>query len=143
MTEATKYTATCFCSSVELELTGEPVFQGYCHCDSCRHWLGAPVNAATLWPKNAVGFIKGESLLGTFAKTPRSQRKYCTKCGSNVLNAHYEEGLIDVFAANISGFPFKPTMHVHYQERLMDVPDDLPKFSDLPSEFGGSGTLVK
>lgn len=142
MSEVISYKAACFCGSVELELSGAPVFQGYCHCDSCKQWLGAPVNAATLWPTEAVQFTKGEKLLGNFAKTPRSQRKHCTKCGSNVLNAHYDEGLIDVFAPNIRGFKFEPAMHVHYQERLMNVPDNLPKFADLPSDFGGSGRTV-
>ena len=143
MTQVSTYNATCFCGAVELKLTGEPVFQGYCHCDSCKHWLGAPVNAATLWPTDAVQFTKGEELLGTFSKAPRSQRKHCTKCGSNVVNAHYDEGLVDVFASNIKAFPFEPTMHVHYAERLINMPDDLPKFSDLPSEFGGSGDLIE
>lgn len=35
-----------------------------------------------------------------------------------------------------------PAMHVHYQERLMDVPDTLPRFSDLPGESGGSGETL-
>lgn len=127
MSEAAAYKAICFCGSVELELSGAPAFQGYCHCDSYKQWLGAPVNAATLWPTEAVKVTKGEHLLGTFAKTPRSQRKHCTKCGSKLLNAHYDEGLIDVFATTIRSFRFEPAMHVHYQERLMDVPDDLPQ----------------
>lgn len=101
------------------------------------------MNAATLWPIASVRFRRGEDLLGSFAKAPRSQRKHCTTCGGSVLNAHYDEGLIDVFAANIKHFPFTPTMHVHYRERLIDIRDDLPKYSDLPSELGGSGALVE
>jgi len=38
------------------------------------------------------------------------------------MNAHYDEGMIDIFAPNIEGFSFQPTMHVHYQERLVDFP---------------------
>ncbi|HEY8519205.1 MAG TPA: GFA family protein [Gammaproteobacteria bacterium] len=143
MTKSSTYTATCFCGSVELELTGEPVFQGFCHCDSCKRWLGAPMNAATLWPIASVRFRKGEDLLGTFAKAPRSQRKHCTQCGGSVLNAHYDEGVSDVLASLIKDFPFAPTMHVHYRERLLDARDDLPKFSDLPIELGGTGELVE
>lgn len=137
------YIASCFCGEVEIELQGEPIFQGFCHCDSCKHWLGAPMNAATLWPTDSVRVVSGEASLGTYAKMPRSQRKHCTQCGSNVMNAHYDEGMIDIFAPNIEGFSFQPTMHVHYQERLVDFPDELPKFADLPKDFGGTGELVE
>lgn len=137
------YKAACFCGRVELELSGKPIFQGLCHCDSCKQWLAAPMNAATLWPTQCVKFIRGEDLLRTYAKTPRSQRKHCTKCGSNVVNAHDEEGMIDVFAPIIKDFSFTPTMHVHYQERMRDVDDPLPKFADLPEEFGGTGKRIE
>jgi hypothetical protein len=29
----------CFCGAVQLELSGEPSVQVYCHCSSCRGWL--------------------------------------------------------------------------------------------------------
>ena len=59
------------------------------------------------------------------------------------MNAHYDEGMIDIFAPNIEGFSFQPTMHVHYQERLVDFPDELPKFADLPKDFGGTDELME
>ena len=40
----------CACGAVEVELEGEPAVQAYCHCSSCRGWLGAPIHAARLWP---------------------------------------------------------------------------------------------
>lgn len=33
------------CGAVGLALAGEPAVQVYCHCESCRGWLGAPVHA--------------------------------------------------------------------------------------------------
>jgi hypothetical protein len=33
-------------------------------------------------------------------------------------------------------------MHVHYDEHVLTVQDGLPKYRDLPEEFGGSGELV-
>jgi hypothetical protein len=136
------YKAACFCGSVELEVSGTPLFVGFCHCESCRTWLGAPINAATLWPIDSVRILKGEQLLATYKKTERSHRKHCTACGGHVMNAHPSEGMIDVFAPILRDFPFAPTMHVHYGERILSVPDGLPKFRDLPEEFGGSGALV-
>src|SRR3954467_5913403 len=49
----TTHTGRCFCGAVEIEVTGAAEAMGYCHCDSCRSWSAAPVNAFTLWkPEN-------------------------------------------------------------------------------------------
>ena len=45
-------------------------------------------------------------------------------------------------AGSIRGFTYRPTMHVHYGEKVMPVRDGLPKFKDFPKEFGGSGDTV-
>ena len=137
-----RYTAKCFCGQVELEVSGDPVFQGYCHCESCRSWLGAPIHAATLWPLDNVSVLNGEKLLATYKKTERSHRKHCTVCGGHVMNAHPGEGLIDIMASVLQDFTYQPTMHVHYEESTMSVRDGLPKYKDLPADFGGTGDLA-
>jgi hypothetical protein len=35
----------------------------------------------------------------------------------------------------------KPTMHVQYGSRILDVRDGLPKFSDMPKQIGGTGEM--
>ena len=66
---------TCFCGSVELDVSGSPEAMGYCHCSSCRSWSGGPVNAFTLWKPDAVKVAKGAEHVKTFQKTPLSQRQ--------------------------------------------------------------------
>lgn len=51
-------------------------------------------------------------------------------------------GLIDVYAACIPDFPFKPGVHVHYQETVLPMKDGLAKMQDLPAEAGGSGVVL-
>ena len=51
-------------------------------------------------------------------------------------------GMTDVPAGSIAGFAYKPTVHVHYGEKVMAVRDGLPKFKDFPKEFGGSGDML-
>jgi hypothetical protein len=47
----------CFCGAVEIEVNGAPEAMGYCHCNACRSWSAAPVNAFSLWkPKTSVAF---------------------------------------------------------------------------------------
>ena len=46
---AATHKGECFCGAVHVEVSGEPEAMGYCHCQSCRSWSAAPVNAFTLW----------------------------------------------------------------------------------------------
>jgi hypothetical protein len=130
------------CGAVQLEIKGEPAVMAYCHCESCRGWLGAPVHAAALWPTADVRVVKGADGLGLFKRTEASHRQFCSSCGSPVLVIHPAIGMTDVPAGSISGLDYKPALHVHYAEKVLQVRDGLPKFKDFPKDFGGSGDTV-
>ncbi len=129
----------CFCGAVEITVTGEPVGMGYCHCSSCRSWSAGPVNAFTIWPMEAVQVTAGAEHLASYAKTPRSKRQFCTKCGGHVMTEH--PGYMDVYAATIPDLPFVPALHVHYAETVLPMQDGLPKYKNTPAP-GGSGELI-
>lgn len=142
MSESKTYKGTCFCGAVEIAVTGEPALMGYCHCGSCRHWSAGPVNAFTLWKPEAVEVTKGEDNVLTYNKTQYSIRKSCKSCGGHLLTEHPTFGLTDVYAAIIPDLPFKPAVHVNYQETVLHMKDGLPKFKDFPKEAGGSGDML-
>ena len=133
------YAGSCFCGAVKIAVTGDPVAMGYCHCESCRHWSAGPVNAFTLWKPDAVRVMHGAENIGTYNKTPRSYRKWCKICGGHIFTEHPGMGLTDVYAAVIPDLPFKPGVHVHYQESVLPIRDGVPKQKDVPKELGGTG----
>jgi hypothetical protein len=136
------YSGTCFCGAVEVTVTGVPAAMGYCHCDACRSWAAAPVNAFTLWKPESVRVTRGEDKLTTFNKTPKSYRKSCKTCGGHLFTDHPGWGVVDVYAAVIRDFPFKAGLHVNYQESVLRMKDGAPKFKDMPAEMGGSGIML-
>jgi len=136
------YAGSCFCGAVELEVTGTPEAMGYCHCQACRSWSAAPVNAFSLWKPDAVRVTSGAEHIVTFQKTPLSQRQYCTKCGGHLMTNHPPLGLVDVYAATIPTLKFVPGVHVNYVETVLPMKDGLPKLKDFPKEFGGSGEAM-
>ena len=142
MSNETTYRGSCFCGAVELRVTGDPAAMGYCHCNSCRKWSAGPINGFTLWKPSAVQVTKGADQIGTYNKTPQSFRKWCKLCGGHLLTEHPPWELTDVYAATIPDFPFKPGVHVHYQETVLRVRDGLPKMKDVPKEMGGSGETL-
>ena len=136
------YAGSCFCGSVQFTVSGEPAAMGYCHCESCRSWSAAPVNAFTLWKPDAVKVTRGAEHVGSFSKTPKSDRKWCKQCGGHLMTHHPHWDLVDVYSAAIPGFPYRPGVHVNYQETKLHVKDGLPKLKDLPKEMGGSGVSL-
>ncbi len=136
------YQGSCFCGAVQFTVSGAPAGMGYCHCDSCRKWAAAPINAFTLWKPEAVRITQGASQVGSYRKTPHSNRKWCKTCGGHVFTDHPGLGLTDVYAAAIPGFPFEAGVHVHYQETVLRMEDGLPKMRDLPAPMGGSGETL-
>ncbi len=139
MDDTTIYRGSCFCGAVQLEVRGEPEAMGYCHCESCRHWSAGPINAFTLWKPRTVTITRGADNLGSYHKTPQSHRKWCRICGGHVLTEHPDLGLIDVYAAILPEFDFRPGVHVHYQESVLRIADGVEKLRDIPAELGGSG----
>ncbi len=133
------HTGKCFCGAVEIEVSGAPEAMGYCHCESCRSWSAGPVNAFTLWKLDLVRITKGAEHVGSYQKTERSERQYCTKCGGHIMTTHPLWSLIDVYAAILPNFKFEPGVHVNYAETVLPMKDGLPKLKDFPAELGGSG----
>ncbi|MCV2864621.1 GFA family protein [Albidovulum sediminicola] len=132
----------CFCGAVELEVSGDPLGMGYCHCESCRSWSAGPVNAFTLWKPENVKVTKGAENIGAFQKTEKSVRKFCKICGGHLMTDHPLWGVVDVYAATVPGVAFTPGVHVNYQETVLRMPDGLPKMRDFPAELGGSGETL-
>ena len=132
----------CFCGAVELEASGAPEAMGYCHCNSCRSWAAAPVIAFTLWKPDAVRVTRGAEHVGHYAKTPNSDRQYCTQCGGHLMTNHPPFALIDVYAATLPTLAFRPALHVNYGETVLRMHDGLPKLKDFPKELGGSGETL-
>jgi hypothetical protein len=139
---ARTHQGSCFCGAVSFALTGAPAAMGYCHCESCRRWSAGPVNAFTLWQPEAVQITRGADQIGTYNKTANSRRQWCRQCGGHLFTEHPAWGLIDVYAAVIPEFPYRPAIHVNYQETSLRMRDGLPKMKDLPKEMGGSGIAI-
>ena len=149
MNNETHYEGRCFCGDVQFTLSGKPEATAYCHCDSCRHWSAGPVSAFTLWKPDSLEITRGSDNIASFNKNPGtdnhavvSERKWCKTCGGHLFTDHPTMDLIDIPTAVISKFKFKPEFHVHYQETVHHMKDNLPKFKDLPKEAGGSGEVL-
>ncbi len=133
---------SCPCGAVRFRVHGEALAQFYCHCKSCRRAHASPIAALALFPVDAVE-IEGQTDSVSMTGPDGATRMGCAACGSRVANVPSGEKGPTMRAI----FPdlcesadwFQPTMHTNWESHALELEDDLPKFVDVPKEWGGSG----
>jgi hypothetical protein len=116
----------------QVEITGEPAVKAYCHCNSCRSWLSAPVHAAALWSSQNVKVTKGADNPGLYKRTENSDHQFCKSCGASVLVLHPDMGMAEVPAGSVNRLTYQPTVHVHHDEKVWSVHDGTPRVQGFP-----------
>jgi len=136
-----KYTSECLCKNVAFEVHGDPVDAKHCHCKSCQKMHGAPFQWAVIFPKTSVRLTrnKNDSLhfYSTSVHTSESKHHVPCKVSCNICRSPlFDEGRNTVLAYPSSFYfrdgkvpmDFQPTAHIFYSERVMEVPDGIPKW---------------
>lgn len=125
----------CGCGAVELQIIGSPAACAYCHCDSCRDFYGLPMLSATAWKRESVQLVNGAELVGEFAHPAKQMRRYfCTTCGETLFGTNRLGMAVvgtSLIARSFNGsLPahYRPTSHLFYAYREIDIEDSLPKY---------------
>jgi hypothetical protein len=81
------WTGGCLCGEQRYRCVGEPISMGLCQCERCQRQSGSAFLIATVFPREAVSFERGE--LKTFAVLDGEgsglYRHFCPTCGSAVM----------------------------------------------------------
>lgn len=134
------YKATCYCGTIEYSVSSEPLDSKICHCHTCQKLHGAPMQWAAIFPKNEVLFTKGiDNLLfynseNMFDGYKLPCKLVCNKCRTPIAdegkNMFLSFPSLFEFENNIIPEKFKPTCHIFYKNRSIDIDDELPKFDE-------------
>ena len=135
-----KYRAACFCGSVQYEVSADPVDAKLCHCKTCRTLHGAPMQWAAIFHKRHVRIVAGLDLLRFYHSEQGVNARIqpckvsCKQCGTLIADEGRNmwlafPALFDFGRGNAIPEAFRPTCHLFYGQRVVDVCDDLPKWS--------------
>ena|SRR3989338_3745171 len=151
--DAKTHTGGCRCGALRFEAQEPRLFSGLCHCRNCRLGTSAPFSMIIGIPKNQFKWTQGEEHIKVYQFSEKFEGIYCGMCGGYTaqqpvglpfvgsLAVVYDE-VRNVFAPHEAlGEFFRPDNHLNYENRVLDIPDSLPKFLDFPSQFGGSGKM--
>ena len=135
-----RYRARCHCGMVCYDVSADPVDAKICHCRTCQALHGAPMQWAAIFHKRHVRVSRGIEHLRFYSGVlDRPERVLpckvsCALCGTPVA----DEGrrmwlafptLFDFGANSEIRKAFRPTCHIFYGQRVIDVDDRLPKRS--------------
>ena len=135
-----RYRAQCHCGAVRYGVRAEPVDAKICHCRTCQTIHGAPMQWAAIFHKSDVGLTAGAEHLRFYNSATRTEGRAlpckvrCARCGTLVA----DEGrrmwlafppLFDFGNPRTVPDSFRPTCHIFYGSRVIDVADSLPKWS--------------
>ena len=95
-------TASCNCGAIRIEVRGNPVRVGLCHCTTCRKESGAPCTTIAIWRADSV-MVEGETASW---KDTTDARHFCPSCGSVLFGSSDGSGEI---AIGLGAFDVVPT----------------------------------
>ena len=135
-----RYRARCRCGAVTYEVRADPVDAKICHCRDCQVLHGAPMQWAAIFHKHDVRFTGGlQSLRFYNGALDRQERILpckvaCLGCGTLIADEGRNMWLAFPTLFDFGVPPrvpdvFRPTCHIFYAMRVVDIVDDLPKWS--------------
>ncbi|KAI1798186.1 Mss4-like protein [Ganoderma leucocontextum] len=138
----------CFCSAVSYEVTGEPSLSAFCHCTNCQRLSGCPFVHTIHFPSSAFAWTHAaphKERLDAYVipSKPHKTRWRCKACGACVMSANAKTGSCSVWGAHlardgagriIDWEKVKPTAHIFYGTRMLDVSDGLGKWEGYEND---------
>ncbi len=129
------YEIRCACGSVKASISNKPISHVHCHCSDCRDLLNVPFHSLTAWSKEDVVVDEGDEFVEVFQHPHLAmQKNYCSKCGEVLFNTNIMDWRVVsqhlIAKCNDNQLPeeLASDKHVYYEQRIINIDDDLPKF---------------
>ncbi|MCJ1225607.1 hypothetical protein MMC12_002256 [Toensbergia leucococca] len=138
-----RYEGGCHCGRVKYQLSREkPLDSKFCHCTTCQTLHGAPFQWAAIFHKEDINFTHGHHDLGWYDSSEKTTKHKlpckvsCAYCRSPIMDEGRNMILLFPALIHFKGNKedmknFAPTCHIFYPQRVVDIPDGLPKWTGL------------
>ena len=129
-------TGGCYCGALRYEVTGDPMFQGQCHCRECQYISGGSPNVIMGFPVASFKYTQGEpkAFRRKDLESPVT-REFCPDCGTHIVSkppgmpaAIIKVGTLD------DPSQFTPQMAIQLLDKqsFHHVPDGVKTFDRMP-----------
>ena len=76
---------SCLCGAVAYEVDAPMGPIVHCHCETCRKAHGAAFSSVSPAPRDKFRITRGEERLTSYESSPGKFRKFCSRCGSQII----------------------------------------------------------
>ncbi|KAJ7292927.1 Mss4-like protein [Mycena rebaudengoi] len=136
------HSGRCFCGLVSYSFKGKPILSAYCHCTRCQAMTGS----ALIWTIHVASEVFSwthsephDAALDSYVTEGKTYktRYRCKRCGCCVSSYNSNTEHWSVFGPQLERVEggeiknldiVKPTAHIFYGTRLVDVADELGKW---------------
>ncbi|MEM7426233.1 MAG: GFA family protein [Pseudomonadota bacterium] len=77
--------ATCCCKALGLNVEGDPVLNGICHCDDCKQRTGSAFGWSAYFNDDQIAHRHGNPGTYDVDIVPAQQRYFCLSCGTTLF----------------------------------------------------------
>jgi hypothetical protein len=138
--ELSTYHGGCSCGGVTFKVSGRPEASLICHCQGCQQLLSGLFASFALYPR--VTITRGQDLLVSYGLASNRCHFFCRVCGKCLYFRHPGTESFAVLMMTLEDFPFRPSSHIHYDQRRYSFPDQLPKCNGWLERKEGGRELV-
>jgi len=78
-------TGSCLCKGVRYEVDRLAGAIGHCHCHTCRKAHAAAFASTARVDREHFRWVSGEDLIRAYESTPGKLRRFCSRCGSQLI----------------------------------------------------------
>mmetsp|Transcript_45549 Transcript_45549/g.138427 ORF Transcript_45549/g.138427 Transcript_45549/m.138427 type:complete len:169 (+) Transcript_45549:72-578(+) len=145
--DAKQRCGSCYCGKVDVKVTGKPISVSICHCTICQRLNGAPFGIQSLHRAQNISINRDPDDLWSIQTSKHVVRYRCKDCGSPVF-ATLGRGKTYAVPRTIlfqdkykpgEDVDYRPTHHMYYASRIIDVDDEIPKY--IGTSRPGCGVL--
>jgi len=92
------FSGSCLCRKVRFEVAEFEPTVAHCHCTMCRKFHGAAFATIAGVPTGNFRWEQGEEYLKTFTAENKTERTFCSECGSSLTfrSASSPDGHVEV-----------------------------------------------
>ncbi|TFK26746.1 hypothetical protein FA15DRAFT_255089 [Coprinopsis marcescibilis] len=141
-------TGGCYCGAARYEVRGHPIRSAYCHCTLCQRFNATAFILTIHYPAHAFRWTHSETPeealdVYSVASKPWKYRSRCKKCGAAIASYNANTDKWSVWGGQLDRDEttkiknwdvIKPTAHIFYDTRILDVNDGLSKWTAYENE---------
>jgi hypothetical protein len=130
-------TASCYCGQLRIDVQGEPLGVGVCHCLACQQRTGSVFAALAGYAAPYTVTGKATEFVRTGDHGSQFRFRFCPVCGSTVF--HTEEGVEGRVSVAVGAFadptfpPPEDSVYEHRRHAWVTLPVGITRYDTDPS----------